>query len=144
MTDGVSIDATEVAAFAATLGDASAKAGARAYIVVRQYGQLAQTNIRRRASQPRTHARGPGTGGPRLITGDYVRSIALQVAVPDGNPTATIGTNKPQGRRLELGFVGVDAANRHYNQPPYEHFGPGLADVADPFTAAIAAIGGDL
>jgi hypothetical protein len=81
---------------------------------------------------------GGGFGGPRLITGDYNRSISLAMNTDNGNPVATIGTNRPQGRRLELGFVGVDARGRRYHQPPYPHFGPGLDDVTDAFIAAVA------
>ncbi|MEV0446303.1 hypothetical protein AB0I46_46175, partial [Streptomyces spectabilis] len=40
---------------------------------------------------------------------------------------AEVGTNAPQGRRLEFGFVGVDSLGRHYNQPPFPHLGPAVA-----------------
>lgn len=115
------------------------RAGARAQAVVAHHGLLLQSAVKRHAAEPRYAARGPGTGGPRIITGDYNRSITLRVGIL----WADVGTDKPQGRRLELGFVGVDALGRVYDQPPYPHFSPGLDEVREPFIAAIAAIPGE-
>lgn len=58
-------------------------------------------------------------------TGDYARSI--KASKPTITPTsveATVGTNRPQGRRLEFGFVGEDALGRYYNQAPRPHWEP--------------------
>lgn len=141
MTDTVRFDASQVFGLSADLAAAGAKAGARAYAITRTYGMKAQTAIKRRMSQPRSYPRGPNTGGPRLITGDLVRSVAMQMSAPEGNPRSEIGTNKPQGRRLELGFVGVDSAGRHYNQPPYPAWEPGLNEVAGDYAVAIGWLG---
>lgn len=143
MSDGVawSSNAAEVAADLAAVG---VRAGARAFAVTRHFGMLQTTAIQRRASLPRTHPRGPGTGGPRLITGDYVRSWSTTVTLEGGNPTATSGTNRPQGPRLELGFSDTDSAGRRYYQPPYPHARPGHDDVAPAFVEAIAAIPGEV
>lgn len=110
-------------------------AGAKAVGITRTYGMLLQANVRRRASLPRT-----GPPGPRIITGNYARSLALQTGFTGGGPVARVGTNAPQGRRLELGFVGTDSIGRTYNAPPYPHFGPALDEIAPLYLAAIAAI----
>lgn len=69
----------------------------------------------------------PGTGpGPNRATGDYARSIALNVTVSGGVHVATVSTNLIQARRLEFGFRGTDEAGRTYNQPPYPHWRPAI------------------
>ncbi len=69
----------------------------------------------------------PGTGpGPNVATGDYVRSIALEVTEAGSAHVATVSTNLPQARRLEFGFVGTDSLGRSYRQPPYPHWRPAL------------------
>lgn len=127
----------EVAAELTAMG---VRAGAAAFAVTRYHGQMLEAAVKRRASLPRTAPRGPNTGGPRLITGSYLRSINLRMSPGLGGPTASVGTNAPQARRLELGFVGVDSAGRSYNAPPYPHFAPALDEVEPLFVAAIAAI----
>lgn len=94
---------------------------------------LLETAVKRHAS---------GRPGPRAITGDYRRSITSAIYVSgDGDQfTGVVGTNKPQGRRLEFGFVGVDALGRHYNQPPYPHFRPAIAERAPEFIKAVKRI----
>lgn len=106
------------------------KVGAKAQRVVAHHGLLLQAAVKRHASKPRT-----GPPGPRLQTGDYVRSIALAV----GLLQAEVGTSKPQGRRLEYGFSGTDALGRVYDQPPYPHFQPAADEVEPLFTAALLA-----
>lgn len=69
-------------------------------------------------------ANASGRPGPNIITGDYVRSIEYR---KQNHPTGVdgwIGTNRPQGRRLEFGFAGADVLGRVFNQPPRPHFGP--------------------
>lgn len=107
------------------------RVGVAAHQVVAHHGLLLQAAVKRHASKPRT-----GPPGPRLITGDYVRSIALTIGVL----TAEVGTSKPQGRRLEWGFSGMDALGRVYDQPPYPHFQPAVDEVEPKFTAAILAV----
>lgn len=135
MTD-LHLDTSELAALAATLDAASARAGARAAGIVREHGLLLQTRVKRRASLPRT-----GPPGPRIITGDYNRSIALRLTGGPATISAEVGTNRPQGRRLEHGFHGADAAGRTYDQRAYPHFGPGLDETEAGFVAAIEALG---
>lgn len=43
---------------------------------------------------------------------------------------ATLGTKKPQGRRLEFGFWDMtDSIGRHFYQPPYPHVGPAIPGI---------------
>lgn len=135
MLPSIRFDAGEAFTVAADLTGDSLAFGAKAWSVTRMYGMLLQTKVKAYASKPRT-----GPPGPRIQTGDYVRSISLDMGLEAGGPTATVGTNKPQGRRLEFGFVGIDSIGRHYNQPPYPHFRPALEEVAPLFQAAIAAV----
>lgn len=125
-------NALEVAAALTAVG---VHAGARAYAVTRHYGAILEATIKRNASLPRS-----GPPGPRLITGDYVRSWNTRMEALPGAVAATVGTNRPQARRLEYGFLGVDSLNREYNQPPYPHAGPALDEVAPLFVAAIGGI----
>ena len=62
--------------------------------------------------------------GPRRLTGAYFDSIQVVIKGAPGYVEGEVGTDAPFGRRLELGFVGVDSIGRNYNQPPYPHFGP--------------------
>lgn len=74
-------------------------------------------------------ARASGRPGPRAQTGDYRRSVS-QSNVLDGDvPVSLVFTNAPQGRRLEWGFNGVDAAGRRFRQPPYPHWRPAANEI---------------
>jgi hypothetical protein len=88
----------------------------------------------------RVQANASGRPGPNAPTGDYRRSWALEVRQAAGGVVAAVGTNKPQGRRLEFGFVGADSLGRVYNQPAFPHVGPAVDDVEPKFQADIAAI----
>lgn len=130
MSDGVEFHHNALAV-AASIEQHGFMAGYRAQGAVAHHGLLLQAAVKRNASKPRT-----GPPGPRIQTGDYVRSIALSI----GMLWAEVGTNKPQGRRLEFGFDGIDALGREYHQPPYEHFGPAGDEIEPGFTAAMLAI----
>lgn len=81
-----------------------------------------------------------GRPGPRVITGEYWESIrGRRVKIPDGW-AAEAYSDAPQSSRLEYGFVGVDSLGRDYNQPPYPHFAPAIADAEEPFYAAVARL----
>lgn len=98
--------------------------------VVAAQGIVLQTKVKARAS---------GRPGPRVQTGDYRRSIQLQL----GRLTAEVGTNAVQGNRLEFGFWGmIDSAGRLFHQPAYPHFGPAVDEMEQVFPAALeAAVG---
>jgi len=83
-----------------------------------------------------------GRPGPNAPTGNYRRTWTTnRVGRGPTVAAASVGTNAPQGRRLEYGFVGVDSLGRRYNQRPYPHvepaMGPGeqrlLDELADDF-----------
>jgi hypothetical protein len=129
---------SNAALVAADLVATGVRAGAKAFVVTQTFGQILLANVRRRASLPRT-----GPPGPRLQTGAYVGSWSVTTTLGAMGPTATAGTNAPQGRRLEFGFSGTDSLGRRYNQPAYSHAGPALDETAPAFYAAIAAIAAD-
>jgi hypothetical protein len=94
------------------------------------------------ALQGRVRAKASGRPGPNAPTGDYRRSISARVTQYKNATTTNgeVGTNRPQGRRLELGFHGVDSLGRHYHNDPLPHFGPALDETDGPFRAKLAAI----
>lgn len=97
--------------------------------VTRTYGQVLRTRVRAGAS---------GRPGPRAQTGDYRRSIGLELLVVGEDVYAVVGTNAPQGRRLEYGFYNMrDSLGRLFHQPPYPHFGPALEQTAPTYELAL-------
>jgi len=78
---------------------------------------LALTKIRANAS---------GRPGPNAPTGDYRRSWSRQTRQSAREFSVSVGTNRPQARRLEFGFVGQDSLGRNYHQPPYPHVEPAI------------------
>ncbi|MFB7446007.1 HK97 gp10 family phage protein [Streptomyces mirabilis] len=99
--------------------------------VVRHYAMLLETQIKANAS---------GRPGPNVITGDYRRSWTHEVYVTGDMVSGVVGTNKPQARRLEYGFVGVDSLGRVYDQPPYAHVGPAVQTVGPQFVQALGRV----
>jgi hypothetical protein len=120
---------------AADFIQAGAKSQAVVDAVVRAAGQRLVTRVRGRAS---------GRPGPRAVTGDYRRSWTAIFARVGEIATSFVGTNKPQSRRLEYGFYGVDALGRHYRQPPYPHAGPAFDEMVPEFYAALEVAVGRL
>ena len=58
-------------------------------------------------------------------TGDYRRSIHHETREKSQDRVViAIGTDRPQGARLEYGFSDTDKLGRRYNQPPQPHFRP--------------------
>lgn len=94
-----------------------------------QWGFLLATKVQAHAS---------GRPGPRTVTGDYRRSITTELGSFKGARAAIVGTNSPQGRRLEFGFTGADSLGRHWHQPPFPHFRPASDEIEGPFIAAMA------
>lgn len=86
-------------------------------VAVGRTGVFLQTQVKANAS---------GRPGPRAPTGDYRRTIGLTVSRDAAGPFALVSTNAVQARRLEYGFIGVDALGRSYRQPPYPHWRPAL------------------
>jgi hypothetical protein len=99
--------------------------------VVAEQGVVMQTKVKARAS---------GRPGPRVQTGDYRRSINRQFRKTATTVTSEVGTNSPQGRRLENGFWGMrDSLGRLFHQPAYPHFGPTGDEMEREFPIAVEA-----
>lgn len=102
---------------AARLESAAHRIGPAIARGVEHTGTLAQARIRGNAS---------GRPGPNVITGAYRNSWQTETRRLPYGAMCTIGTNAPQGRRLEFGFVGTDSLGRNYNQPPFPHVEPAI------------------
>lgn len=88
---------------------------------VRHTGELGRGLIRGNAS---------GRPGPNIITGQYWASWESVTRGIPGGAQCTLGTRRPQGRRLEFGFWDMtDSIGRHFFQPPYPHVGPALPEI---------------
>lgn len=118
---------------AAKLDRVGALAVLRSNSLVRHHAMLLETRIKAKAS---------GRPGPRARTGDYRRSWSTTMTSKAGTTTATVGTNKPQARRLEFGFVGADRIGRVFNQPPFPHVGPAVDEIQPGFYEAMRGLGG--
>jgi hypothetical protein len=118
MPDPIIVNADEVATRLTGFAIRATLAGRR---VVRHHAMLLTTRIKANANLP---AGGPP--GPRNITGDYNASWTTRFADSGAVMEAIVGTDRPQARRLEYGFVGVDILGRHYNQPAYPHVAPAV------------------
>lgn len=134
MSDGLSIT-TNSSDVAALFSGAAAQIRPRANQLVRHWGVLLVAAVKAHAA---------GRPGPRMVTGDYNRSISLVVVTDGERYEAHAGTNRPQARRLEFGFRGVDSRGRRYDQPPYPHFGPAHDQIAPGFEAAAALLLGEV
>lgn len=73
---------------------------------------------------------GPSTppDPPHVLTGRLRQSIAWEVTVEPNAVVGRVGTNVVYARRLELGFVGTDAAGRNINQAPRPYLRPSLEE----------------
>lgn len=121
--------ANQVAGELATLASAI---GGAIHETTKLFNAELQAQVQRNAS---------GRPGPNVITGDYRRSINRITRRTATGSVGIVGTNKPQGARLEFGFQGTDSLGRNYNQLPYPHFGPALDTVGPSYVAAIEALG---
>jgi hypothetical protein len=124
-------DATEFRdpiALAAALARLGPAARARTRTITRHHAMLLRVRIQRNAS---------GRPGPNVITGQYRASWDVRTSTSDGQVTAEVYTDAPQARRLEYGFVGVDALGRHYRQPPYPHVEPAFRQTEPAFVQAL-------
>lgn len=110
------------------LNRAADRVGPETDRTVQQQARLVRAMIQFNAS---------GRPGPNIITGDYYDSWRTETfSVPDGGG-AIVGTDRPQGRRLELGFWDMtDSLGRHFFQPPYPHVQPAVNDLTDRYEEA--------
>lgn len=131
----IELDTHEVDSYARHLAKANALVAVRAAALLQHHGTLLQAQVKANAA---------GRPGPRIQTGDYNRSIGLTFGFENGSPTARVGTNRPQGMRLEKGFTGTDSLGRSYNQPPFPHFGSAVDKIGAAFEKAVRGLGGEL
>lgn len=89
-------------------------------------GEMGVARIRGNAS---------GRPGPNVITGAYRNSWRAETRGLPHGAMCTIGTDAPQGRRLEFGFTGTDSLGRNYNQPPFPHVQPALGYIGQTLMA---------
>ena len=87
----------------------------------------------------------PEGGRTPYKTGTYRRSFQMETAEKTAERcTVVVGTDAPQARRLEYGFVGADKLGRVYNQAARPHIRPALDEnrgaAVDEFRAAIGDI----
>jgi hypothetical protein len=122
---------TNAAEIAAALEGRAARVLPQALALVRHYAMLLETQVKANAS---------GRPGPNVITGDYRRSWTHEVHVSGGVVSGTVGTNKPQGRRLEYGYIGPDSLGRIFDQPPYPHLGPAVHALEPLFVEALGRV----
>lgn len=117
---------------AADIKNLSATAAANAHKITVKWTAALQRQVQLNAS---------GRPGPNAPTGNYRRSIHRRTVKLTRSSYGEVGTNMPQGRRLEHGFTGQDSLGRSFDQPAYPHFGPALDFVADGFEHALADAG---
>lgn len=91
-------------------------------------GPAIRRHVEHAAELGRAQIKGHASGrpGPNVITGDYRNSWQIETRSLPYGAQCTIGTDRPQGRRLEFGFVGADSLGRVFNQPPFPHVQPAL------------------
>jgi hypothetical protein len=134
--------ATQVAVDMVNLADRVADEG---YAIVVLHGAMLQAHAKRHANQPRTaiRPRDPAdVQGPRFLEGNLNRSINMRPTRLPGAAMVEVGSNAPQARRLELGFMNMtDSLGREFHQVPYPFLGPALAEVEPLFVAALARAG---
>ncbi|MEV3996747.1 HK97 gp10 family phage protein [Streptomyces halstedii] len=109
---------------ATRLDKAAARIGPAVQRAVQHTGELGRARIRGNAS---------GRPGPNVISPDgrnYRSSWETKNRRLPYGAMCTIGTNAPQGRRLEFGFSGPDRLGRVYNQPPFAHVGPAIGYIS--------------
>lgn len=70
-----------------------------------------------------------GRPGPRVVTGEYISRfrVVRRRSGRFGVEYAVVNDH-PATWRLEYGFVGVDSEGRVYDQPPFPHWRPAIAE----------------
>jgi Bacteriophage HK97-gp10, putative tail-component len=105
-----------VSAFKDAIDRIVAKAGDTAEQIVTEGGHLVEAAAKARAP---------------VVTGTLRRSITVAEITPigAGGWMSTTGPTTAYGRRIELGFHGVDRIGRHYNQGGHPYLSPALLEV---------------
>ena len=92
-------------------------------------------------------ANASGRPGPMVRNSEEPNYRDSWKAITSGIPygaECVIGTTKPQGKRLEFGFVGPDSLGRVYNQPPFPHVQPALGPIEDALHEQMRAAVGEI
>lgn len=126
---------TNAAVIATRIAGTGVRAALNVRRAVRHHTMLLETRIKANANLPAS-----GPPGPRNITGDYVASWTHRIVDDGTQVSGVVGTNKPQGQRLERGFTGADRLGRVYNQPPYPHVQPALTATEPELIAALRGV----
>lgn len=117
----ISVDASDLKRSAPMFRKKSQKAQDAAATVSKQMANYLVQRVQLHAS---------GRPGPNIITGEYFNDIQVFQSQNSSNSAITyVGTTQIQAARLEFGFVGTDSAGRHYMQPPFPHWRPGIQDM---------------
>lgn len=126
------ISLTVTGADAFEVGAAVALSGlkARTTAAVHEFAVLLTERIQTAAS---------GRPGPRIQSGNLYGSIQIDhnLGDADGWGVATVYTDVPYARRLELGFHGADSLGRHYSQQPYPFFSRAVEGSVSEFLAVM-------
>ena len=87
----------------------------------------------------------PEGGRTPYKTGTYRRSFEMETTEKTAERcTVVVGTDAPQARRLEYGFVGADKLGRVYNQAARPHIRPALDENRGTAVAEFRAAIGDI
>lgn len=125
---------TNAARIATEITEAAAAVDKAIQAAVTRNGFVMLADAKRRAARPRTAPSVAGLG-PRLQTGSYNRSINVRFDQRRGEFSASVGSNAPQARRLELGYSAPGQRTL-----PHPHYGPALDRVKPRFARDIEAV----
>lgn len=103
------------------------KVDSRGRNLTRHYGAALQADIR-------------GNARRSFRVTNYADRIRIEHRQSRGWVTSEVGTDEPQGYRLEQGFVGRDARGRFASQPPRPHFLPAAQRIGARYQRALAAL----
>lgn len=134
MTGTVVRAVTNAGRIGAEIVEAAAAVDKAVQGVVTRNGFMLLTDVKRRAARPRTAPSVAGLG-PRLQTGSYNRSINVRFDTQGRKYSASVGSNAPQARRLELGYSAPGQRTL-----PHPHYGPGLDRIQPRFVRDIEAV----
>ena len=123
------IDASDAGLAAAEIWSKAALTDAAAEQVVNHYGTLLWLDVHHRAS---------GRPGPRVVTGEYLASIGIDMSYdPSLGWSVEVGTNEERGYALEMGYLATDADGEQTVHHPFPHFRPAIAEIEEPFVVAV-------
>ena len=87
----------------------------------RHYGMLLKLRLIAKAS---------GRPGPNIRRAVYITKFWVDfVGTNQWQARIRAGNTEPYSDRLEWGFSGMDSLGRVYDQPPYPHFRPAIAEI---------------